>query len=110
MNATTQRDPAGQMGLVACLTFCALGGSIVAALGTPMIPTMSEEFGVSLDTAQWTLTIALLIGAVGTPLISRWGDGGRRKRVLAVPLALTVVGAVLGAVAPNFAVLLIGRA
>ncbi|MDR1998695.1 MAG: MFS transporter [Frankiaceae bacterium] len=100
----------GGTGLVACLTFCALGGSFVAALGTPMIPTMSGAFGVSLDDAQWTLTIALLIGAVGTPLISRWGDGGRRKRVLAATLILTVIGAALGAVAPNYGVLLLGRA
>jgi predicted MFS family arabinose efflux permease len=97
-------------GLVACLTFCALGGSFVAALGTPLIPTVADKQHVSLDSAQWTLTIALLVGAVGTPLISRLADGGRRKRILTVTVALTVLGAIVGAVAPSFGWLLVGRA
>jgi predicted MFS family arabinose efflux permease len=119
-NGPVQNDPAqdgpAQNGdvrngaVVACLTLCALGGSFVAALGTPLIPTVSEKLDVSLDSAQWTLTIALLVGAVGTPLISRLADGGRRRRILTVTLVLTVLGAIIGALAPNFGWLLAGRA
>ena len=97
-------------GLLPCLTLTALGGSFVAALGTPLIPTIAADRHVSFDVAQWNLTIALLVGAVMTPLISRWGDGGRRRRVLITVLVITIVGALTAATAPTFAQLLVGRA
>lgn len=97
-------------GLLPCLTFAALGGSFVAALGTPLIPTIAQDRHVSFDVAQWNLTIALLVGAVMTPLISRWGDGGRRRRVLIVVLAITIIGALTAATALTFTQLLVGRA
>lgn len=97
-------------GLLPCLTFAALGGSFVAALGTPLIPTIARDRGVSFDVAQWNLTIALLVGAVMTPLISRWGDGGRRRRVLVTVLVITIVGALTAATASTFTQLLVGRA
>lgn len=97
-------------GLLPCLTFAALGGSFVAALGTPLIPTIAQDRHVSFDVAQWNLTIALLVGAVMTPLISRWGDGGRRRRVLIAVLVITIVGALTAATAATFTQLLVGRA
>ena len=97
-------------GLMPCLTFAALGGSFVAALGTPLIPTIAHERHVSFDLAQWNLTIALLVGAVTTPLISRWGDGGRRRTVMITVLGITIAGALTAATAPTFSQLLVGRA
>ncbi|MFD0331706.1 hypothetical protein ACFQZC_35005 [Streptacidiphilus monticola] len=53
--------------LVPSLMFIALVVAAVGSLGTPLITSVATTFHVSLDSAQWTLTIALLSGAVATP-------------------------------------------
>ena len=55
------------------LMFIALVVAAVASLGTPLITSVATTFHVSLDNAQWTLTIALLSGAVATPILGRLG-------------------------------------
>lgn len=60
--------------------------------------------------AQWTLTIALLVGAVATPVLGRLGSGPRRRTVVLVMLGVEVVGSLLTVVTPSFAGLLVGRA
>ncbi|MGW2996005.1 MFS transporter, partial [Streptomyces sp. NPDC001193] len=57
--------------LVPALMFIALVVAAVASLGTPLITSVATSFHVSLGSAQWTLTIALLSGAVATPLQER---------------------------------------
>ncbi|WP_067799236.1 hypothetical protein [Nocardia beijingensis] len=47
---------------------------------------MATSFHVSLGSAQWTLTVALLSGAVATPVLGRLGAGPhRRAAILATP-------------------------
>lgn len=57
--------------LVPALMFIALVVAAVASLGTPLITSVATTFHVSLDSAQWTLTIALLSGAVATPVLEQ---------------------------------------
>ncbi|HWV22976.1 MAG TPA: MFS transporter [Thermomicrobiales bacterium] len=92
------------------LIFSALNMSIVSTLGTPMIPTISHELGVSLETAQWLLTVTLLVGAVVTPVAGRLADGQYRKMVIVGSLGLVCIGAVIAALVRNFPVFLFGRA
>lgn len=97
-------------GLIACLTFAALTGSVVAGLGNPIVLEVSVERHVSLAAAQWTLIVTLLVGAVVTPIVSRVADGRRRRQVLVGALAAVAAGSLIGAVVPSFAGLLTGRA
>jgi MFS family permease len=97
-------------GFMASLVLAGLGGNMVGALGTPLIPTVSRVYGVALDSAQWTLTISLLVGVVLTPLVGRLADGGARKRLLVILLCLIVAGGVIAAVAPTFPLVMFGRA
>ena len=62
--------------LAAVLVFLAVESTAVASLGTPLLPTIEAADHVSLAASQWALTIALLTGAVTTPLLGRLGDGG----------------------------------
>ncbi|MBB4662050.1 MFS transporter [Conexibacter arvalis] len=96
--------------MVAALVFAGLTVSVMSTLGTPLIPTIAEEQGVSLDTAQWMLTVTLLVGAVATPVLGRLGDGPQRRTVLLVTLASTLVGSVVAATSQTFPQLLLGRA
>ncbi len=98
--------------LVPALVFIALVVAAVASLGTPLITSVATTFHVSLDSAQWTLTIALLSGAVATPVLGRLGAGPHRRATILATLAIVVVGSAL-TVLPlplPFAWLLVGRA
>lgn len=103
MTAETRR-------LVPALVFIALVVAAVGSLGTPLITSVATTFGVSLDSAQWTLTIPLLSGAVATPVLGRLGAGPHRRATILATLAIVVVGSALTVLPLPFAWLLGGRA
>ncbi|MFD1276387.1 hypothetical protein ACFQ51_45725 [Streptomyces kaempferi] len=70
---STTREHSEARLLVPSLMFIALVVAAVASLGAPLITSVATTFHVSLDSAQWTLTIALLSGAVATPVLGRLG-------------------------------------
>jgi len=96
--------------LVPALVFIALVVAVVASLGTPLITSVATTFDVSLDSAQWTLTIALLSGAVATPVLGRLGAGPHRRATILTTLAIVVGGSALTVLPLPFAWLLVGRA
>lgn len=96
--------------LVPALVFAALCTAIVSSLGMLLVPSIATEFDVTVSTAQWMLTINLLVGAIATPVMGRLSDGPHKKRLLLVSLAIVLGGSVVAALAPNFTVFLIGRA
>ncbi|MZD10443.1 MFS transporter [Streptomyces sp. SID5785] len=104
------REPAEAPLLVPALTFIALVVAVVASLGTPLITSVATTFHVSLDSAQWTLTVALLSGAVATPVLGRLGAGPHRRATILVTLSVVVVGSALTVLPLPFAGLLTGRA
>lgn len=75
-----------------------------------LVPTISQEFAVPINTAQWMLTVNLLVGAVATPVMGRLSDGPHKKALLVGSLGIILVGSATAALAPNFTVFLIGRA
>ena len=98
-----------QRALVPVLVLVALMVSLVSSLGAPLVPTLAREHGVALHDAQWSLTLALLVGAVATPLLGRLGDGPRRRAVVLATLTAVLVGSLLAALPLGFAALLVGR-
>ncbi|WP_284981540.1 MFS transporter [Arthrobacter sp. efr-133-TYG-118] len=96
--------------LMPALVYAALSTAIVSSLGMLLVPTISREMEVSVSTAQWMLTINLLVGAIATPAMGRLSDGPHKKRLLLWSLSIILVGSIIAAVAPNFTVFLIGRA
>jgi predicted MFS family arabinose efflux permease len=92
------------------LLYLATVTSVVSSLGAPLVPTIAHDTHVSLATAQWSLTISLLMGAVATPTLGRLGDGRHRRTAVLGALAAVLAGCVLAAVPGPFAVLLVGRA
>ena len=96
--------------LAAVLVLLAVESTAVASLGTPLLPAIETSDHVSLAASQWTLTIALLTGAVTTPLLGRLGDGRKRRAATIAAVAVMLVGCILSAVPAGFAVFLSGRA
>jgi MFS family permease len=95
--------------LVPTLVFVGLLVAIVSSLGAPMIPSIAQTDHVSLSTAQWVLTAALLTGALATPVMGRLADGSRQRAVIACTLSIVLAGCVLSAISTSFVVLVIGR-
>ncbi|HEV2073764.1 MAG TPA: MFS transporter [Thermomicrobiales bacterium] len=109
---TTRQAPhrASARFILPVLVFVTLVMSMVATLGTPMVPTIARQMGVSLEAAQWLLTVTLLVGAVVTPITGRLADGPHRKRVVLGALLAVCVGASISALIPFFAPFIFGRA
>jgi predicted MFS family arabinose efflux permease len=60
--------------------------------------------------AQWSLTVAVLVAAVATPLLGALGDGRWRRPVLLGALAAVLLGCVLAALPfGSYPLLLLGR-
>ena len=108
--APTRRDRGRPRVLVGTVVFLALVVAVIGSLGAPLITAVAVQYRVSLAAAQWTLTIALLAGAVATPVLGRLGTGPRRRTVVLVTLAVVVVGSALTVLPLPFAGLLAGRA
>jgi predicted MFS family arabinose efflux permease len=90
--------------------FIALVVAAVGSLGAPLITSVATTFHVSLDSAQWTLTITLLGGAVATPVLGRLGAGPHRRGTILATLAVVVAGSALTVLPLRFVWLLVGRA
>ncbi|MDQ2836451.1 MAG: MFS transporter [Actinomycetota bacterium] len=107
---STPQNPAEQRLLVPSLLFIALVVAAVGSLGAPLITSVATTFHVSLGSAQWTLTITLLSGAVATPVLGRLGAGPHRRETILATLAIVVAGSLLTVLPIPFAWLLVGRA
>jgi MFS family permease len=106
----THRSAVSDRRLIACLTLDALCGATVSGLGSPLVPDIVAVHGVSFEAAQWVLTVTLVVGAVTVPVVSRLGDGRRRRLVLVGALGCVALGALLAALVFTFPALLLGRA
>jgi predicted MFS family arabinose efflux permease len=92
------------------LLLIALVVAISSSLGSPLITSVAITLRVSLAAAQWTLTIALLTGAVATPVLGRLGTGARRRTVFLGTLGVVVAGSALAVLPLSLGFLLVGRA
>ncbi len=61
---SSRADKVNPRVLTGALVVAAMTVSVQSTLGTPLIPTIAEEQHVSLESAQWLLTITLLVGVV----------------------------------------------
>lgn len=85
--------------LLATLALVTTTTAVVSSLGAPLVPSVAERFDVRLTTAQWSLTAALLAGAVSTPVVGRFASGRLRRPTILVGLGVVTAGAALAAVA-----------
>ncbi|OAH15914.1 MFS transporter [Streptomyces jeddahensis] len=74
-----------------------------------LLPAVQDWQSISTAEAQWFTAIQFLAAAVSVPVFGRLGDLHGHRRLIRISLACITVGALLVAVAPNLAVLLLGR-
>lgn len=74
-----------------------------------ILPTISREFKVSLDTAGWLLSAFALTVAISSPFITALTTKINRKFLLCLVLGVFILSNLLSAFSPNFTVLLFAR-
>ncbi|MEW2156963.1 MFS transporter [Streptomyces sp. NPDC007189] len=74
-----------------------------------LLPQVAGDFGISIPTAGLLVTGYALGVVVGAPLMTVLGTKVSRKRMLMLLMGLFIAGNLLSAVAPAFAIMLIGR-
>ena len=91
------------------LIYLAMLVAVISSLGAPLVPAIAAANDVSVTSAQWSLTITLLVGAVASPVIGRLGDGRHRRTVVLVVLTVVFLGSVLAALPLGLGWLIAGR-
>ncbi|MCI2419587.1 MFS transporter [Saccharopolyspora sp. K220] len=74
-----------------------------------LLPDVAADFGVSVPTAGLLVTGYALGVMLGAPIMTVVGTKISRKNMLMLLMGLFIVGNVISAIAPMFAVMLIGR-
>jgi len=111
--ASRPHTPATRPFLITTLVLLTTITAITSSLGAPLVPSVVDAFDVRLTTAQWSLTAALLAGAVSTPVVGRFAAGRVRRPTILAGLATVLAGTVLAAVSVPlgiFGVLVAARA
>src|SRR6201996_6125964 len=106
LTATTAPDDTGS--LAAVLIGVTMVAGVISSLGAPLLPSVARSLHVSLDSAQWSLTVALLSASVSAPIMGRLGDGPRRRETILVGLAIVLAGSVIAGLASSLIVLIVG--
>ncbi|MFB7457068.1 MFS transporter [Streptomyces sp. NPDC056188] len=94
---------------VGFLVFVELASGIAQGWIAPLLPDFMDRYGLAPADANWIAASALLASVVWVPLLSKLGDVHGHKRLLVVTASLVTLGSLAVAIAPTFALLLVGR-
>lgn len=103
---STSADARRVSALVGALFGLAGLGSSSAAI---VLPVLADDLGVSTGVSAWAISLYALMLAVATAVYGRVSDLVGIRTPLLFGVGLMTVGAVAGALAPTFGVLLAGR-
>ncbi|UHO40338.1 MFS transporter [Chryseobacterium capnotolerans] len=74
-----------------------------------ILPTISRQFGVSIDTAGWLLSAFAITVAVSSPFITSFTSKINRKFLLCLVMSIFVLSNLISAFSTNFTMLMIAR-
>ncbi|HEX2216615.1 MAG TPA: MFS transporter [Xanthobacteraceae bacterium] len=84
-------------------------GSLDQTILASALPTIGREIGHAAD-LPWLITAYLLAATAATPLYGKISDIRGRRFTLCIAIVLYMAGSLICALAPNFFVLVLGRA
>jgi MFS family permease len=87
-----------------------LMGALDIAIVGPALPAIRDGFGVDERAVAWIFTLFLLFDLIGTPLLATLSDLRGRRSIYALSVGIFAAGSLVVALAPDFGVLLVGRA
>ncbi|WP_347551613.1 MDR family MFS transporter [Pseudalkalibacillus hwajinpoensis] len=90
-----------------------LAGSFITILNQTLmitaIPPIMEEMNITANTAQWLTTVFMLVNGVMIPISAFLLERFTTRQLFIVAMSIFAVGTVVGGIAPNFGMLLLGR-
>ena len=95
--------------IITVLALCGTLVSLQQTLVLPLLPEFPEILGTTSENASWLVTITLLTGAVGTPIVSRLADMFGKRLMLIVCLGSVIVGSAVAAMSTSLALVVTGR-
>lgn len=103
-------SPSRSSGAVtAALAFSGMVVSMMFTLVVPIIPDLPRLLSASAEDASWVITSTLLASAVFTPVSGRLGDMYGKRRMMAISLALMVLGSAICAAFDALPFVVLGR-
>lgn len=96
--------------ITAILAVAGILVSLAQTLIIPLIIDLPQMFDTSAANASWIITVTLLAGAISTPIAGRLADLYGKKPLLLLCISAFVSGSVICALAPNLALMIVGRA
>lgn len=109
-STSTPKVAAGASATVGFLVIMEGGSGLLQGWFAPLLTSLSEAFGASAAAMNWVSAMFLLVSVLCVPVLAKLGDILGHKRILAAAAVAVAVGSYVVAFAPNFEVLLIGRA
>lgn len=104
---TEPRTPWKQHILIQAVLFL-MGAELF--LASPLLPTVSADFGTAISATAWMVTVFGLSYAVASPLLGALTEHLPRKKVILAGVAVFAAGEALCALAPDLGWLLAARA
>lgn len=88
-------------------------GAFIALLNqtvmSPALPKLMSDFAISEGTVQWVTSIYMLVSGIMVPISAYLIDKFTTRTLFSAAMIAFIAGTVLGAVAPTFGVLILGR-
>lgn len=95
--------------LVAGLSLVVLTVAVLQTAVVPILGIIASQLDTSMVAVSWAVTANLLAAAAATPLIGRFADLYRKKRVLLGVLLVVLAGSLLAALTTSLPLLITGR-
>ncbi|MCL4834054.1 MAG: MFS transporter [Caldilineaceae bacterium] len=106
----TQKKTKTDGSLLTVLFLGVLMGALDIAIVGPALPAIQNAFAIDERAVVWIFTMYVLFNLIGAPLMAKLSDRYGRRAVYLADVALFAGGSLLVALAPNFGLLLAGRA
>lgn len=90
-----------------------LAGAFIAILNQTLmitaIPPIMEEMHITANSAQWLTTVFMLVNGIMIPISAFLLERFTTRQLFISAMSIFAVGTLVGGIAPNFEILLLGR-
>lgn len=90
-----------------------LSGSFIAILNQTLmitaIPPIMSEMNITANSAQWLTTVFMLVNGIMIPISAFFIEKFTTRQLYLTAMIVFTFGTIVGAIAPNFEILLVGR-
>src|SRR5215210_9344368 len=97
-------------GILLLLFVGVLMAALDIAIVGPALPAIQSTFRLDERDVAWVFSIFVLFNLLGTPILAAISDAVGRRAIYLLAIALFTVGSLLTALAPDFGLVLLGRA